>query len=807
MRLNISALLFLHIKNFTYNLFLKFLLLISFLEIGYAQNSSRVFGSVSEKGNREILIGVVFSVEGQQIKNHRIGGVTNAFGYYSIEVADTGIIGVRFSLLGYRDTLIVIHLNKNREQRLDVQMEQQSINVDEVVVYGIRPLQKIQMSIMPPFQMNIGVNKTLPSIGGETDISKLLQLLPGVATGQEGSNALYVRGGSGDQNLLLLDGATVYNPDHLFGFLSVFNSDAIQSVSLLKGGFPAEYGGRLSSIYSINMKEGAKDRLRVSAGISLLSSKLLVEGPLNFYSDETQQENNAPGSFMISARRTYIDPVLSLMNKSSSTDINASTFSFYFYDFNAKANYELSQDDRLFFSAYFGKDVLNFSQENVFDDSSGPGTVKDINLNLDWGNYAYHFRYNRIWSSQLFSNLSAVFSRYQFNSNIDLPTITSKKNPVVSDVTIRTTWDWLIGRMFSLRFGGEMTQHHFETVAGINELSVDEQVLLDANEFVGFISNDWSLSERWSMTLGVRGEYFSKGNYTRLEPRYNISFMLNEASSIKASYTQINQFVHLLSASSFASPSDVWYPSTDFLKPQTSDQISVGWLQYLSGLSETYEYEFSVDGFYKTYDNLSMFRQSFVSAQTDQLRNDLIFGKGISYGFEMMVRKEAGTISGFISYSYSHSERTFSQKNGGDSFTPRFDKPHMFNTFLTYKVSDQWTVSSTFVFTSGQPVTVPRQKYFISGPSGEYDGNPSIYVPIDYGKIYSYRLPIYNRMDVSAAYSFKGWSGEWELNLSIYNLYNYPNPLFIDFNDPSSETSASKSSIGLLPSIGISAKF
>ena len=784
-----------------------FLFIVMLNGTGSAQNISRVYGSVSEKGNREILLGVVFSVEDQQNKNHRIGGVTNAYGYYSLSVLDTGIVNVRFSLLGYRDTLIAIHVDKKNEQRLDVQMEQQSIHVDEVVVYGIRPLQKIQMSIMPAFQMNIGLNKTLPSIGGETDISKLLQLLPGVATGQEGSNVLYVRGGSGDQNLLLLDGATVYNPDHLFGFLSVFNADAIQSVSLLKGGFPAEYGGRLSSVYSITMKEGAKDRLHVSTGISLISSKLLVEGPLNFHLSNDQNDNDAPGSFMISARRTYIDPVLSLMNSSSSNNQNKSTFSFYFYDFNAKANYEFSQDDRLFLSAYFGKDVLKFTQDNTSNASTGSGAFKDINLDLNWGNYAYHFRYNRIWSSQLFSNVSAIFSRYQFNSNIDFATVTSKKNPVVSDATIRTTWDLLFGRMFSLRFGGEMTQHRFEAVAGINELSVDEHVLLNANEFVGFISNDWLLSERWTMTLGVRGEYFSKGKYLRLEPRYNISFMVNEASSIKASYTQINQFIHLLSSSSFASPSDVWYPSTDFLKPQTSDLISVGWLQYLSGSSDTYEYELSIDGFYKTFDNLPMFRQSFVSAQTDRLRDDLIFGKGISYGIEMMVRKETGTFSGFISYSYSHSERTFEQKKGGDPFTPRFDKPHMFNAFLIYKVSDRWTVSSTFVLTSGQPVTIPRQKYFISGPSGQYDGNASSDVPIDYGKIYSHRLPIYNRLDMSAAYSFQGWNGEWELNMSIYNLYNYPNPLFIDFNDPFSKTFASKSSIGLLPSIGISAKF
>jgi len=725
-----------------------------------------ISGYVVDSASAERLVGA-----GVVLLGKARGTTTNTFGFFSLPGVSDTLIQLKVSYLGYRSRIVALKSSEVPDHSLEILLVPEPIQADEILVEAPSQVARLQSTSLGRTTLAVSQITSLPSVGGEADILKAVQLTSGVSVGQEGSNAFYVRGGGFDQNLILLDGVPVYNPNHLFGFFSVFNTDALKSIDLFKAGIPVEYSGRLSSVLSLTMKEGNREKFEAKGGMSLLTSRITLEGPLSA---------ERSSSWMIAARRTYLDPVFSLLGGKG---VNA-----YFYDFNAKLNYQLSLEDRLYVSAYFGKDDLDFSNGDVLDLGS---------FFLAWSNQAYNVRWNRLWTPSVFSNLALVFSSYQ--SRFENGPV--QKNPAVRDVSVRLNVEWYLSDEHTFRSGTDLVSHHFVATSGFRSYEAADEAVLGANEAHAYISDDWSISNSLKVTFGFSTGYFSRGNYFELDPRINMRLIPSEDVSLKFSYTKMHQFVHSLSAGVFATPGDVYYPSTSFLKPQRSEQISLGLVSSLAyvGLPEI---EFTAEAYYKDLKNLSLFRQKFSSAQEDRLEQDLVFGRGWAYGVDIDLVRPRGRLNGWINYSLLISWRQFDEKNGGRPFHPKFDRTHQLNIVMNYQVGETWKAGATFVLASGQPITLPRQTYFVDGQFGQwYSSSPPA---IDYGDIYSQRLPLYNRLDVGFAKSWQGWGGTWELSMSVYNVYGYPNALYVTYD---AGGSFKQYSAGFIPSVGLNFKF
>ena len=527
---------------------------------GYSQTVT-IRGYVSDSTSGERLVGATVVL----VDKPR-GTTTNAFGFFSLpDVADT-VFQLKVSYVGYRVRVVAMKSSEASEYPLEIHLAPEPIQIGEVVVEAASQAERLRSTTVGLISIAVSQIKSLPSVGGEVDILKAVQLSSGVSVGQEGSNGFYVRGGGFDQNLILLDGVPVYNPNHLFGFFGVFNTDALKSIDLFKAGIPAEYGGRLSSVLSIAMKEGNREKFEARGGVSMLTSRITLEGPLN-------EDRNS--SYMVAARRTYLDPVFSLLG---GNDVNA-----YFYDVNAKLNYQLSVEDRLYASVYFGKDNLGFSSGNGLDVST---------FLLTWSNQAYNLRWNHLWAPNVFSNLALVYSSYQ--SHFEAGRV--QKKPTVEDASAKLNLEWYFSDEHTFRLGTDLTHHYFAATSGLLTYEVTDEAQLSANELHTYVSDDWTISNDLRITTGLNAGYFSKGDYIELDPRLNLRFLISEEISLKISYTKMHQFIHSLSSGAFATPGDVYYPSTTFLKPQRSEQISLGVVSSLASLGFP-EVECAVEGY------------------------------------------------------------------------------------------------------------------------------------------------------------------------------------------------------------------
>jgi len=781
---------------------LIFLLFIFVIQSVIAQNFT-ISGYLKDKESGESLVGATL-----YISELKTGTSTNSYGFYSITIPK-GKYKIKVSYVGYKSIEQEITLDKNLKKNF--QLQEASITTEEVVVTADRK-ENIESTQMGQVSLPIKQIKKLPAFMGEVDIMKTIQLLPGVQSGGEGNSGFYVRGGGPDQNLILLDEAVVYNASHLFGFFSVFNADAINSVNLIKGGMPANYGGRLSSVLDISMKDGNNQHFEGDGGIGVIASRLTLQGPI--VKDKS--------SFIISGRRTYIDILAQPFIKDSSPFKGSG---YYFYDLNAKMNYSFSDKDRLFLSGYFGRDVFSFKNKEA-----------GFNMNIPWGNATGSLRWNHLFGSRMFMNATAIFTDYQFSFGALQDSFELTLNSGIRDYNAKVDFTFSPNYKHQLKWGVNYVYHIFtpsSVSARFGETNINTADISHnyAHDAAVYINEDWELNSWLKITAGLRGTLFTqvgpfkrylkndfgetidsveykKGekvvSYKYLEPRFSMRAALNERVSLKASYTQNYQYIHLANVSGASMPTDIWVPSSERVKPQKSTQYAAGYFQnFLDN-----QFEFSIEAYYKLMENQIEYAEGAAPGADigDNADNNFVFGEGKSYGVEFFLKKRTGKATGWIGYTWSKTFRKFPDINNGEIYPAKYDRRNDLSFILSYEFNKQWTLAGIFVYATGNAITLPIGRYFI-------DGN----IINQYGTRNSYRMEAYHRGDLSLTYNpkkkkNKRYESSW--NLSIYNFYNHYNPYFIyfdtqgDLTSGSLTTSAKQVSIfPILPSITYNFKF
>ncbi|PZR23987.1 MAG: hypothetical protein DI535_22865 [Citrobacter freundii] len=752
-----------------------------------------ISGTVKSKAKGETLIGAsVRAGKGDQVTN---GTVSNEYGFYSLTL-EKGTYTVEFSAVGLQNQSQEITLDK--DITLNIQLDDEVKNLEGVIVTAQSKGRSISSPQMGIERVSTKEIRNIPVLFGERDILKTIQLLPGIKSAGDGNSGFFVRGGAGDQNLILLDEAPVYNASHLLGFFSTFNSDAIKDITVYKGGMPAQYGGRLSSVLDIKMNDGNNQDYNVSGGLGLISAKLNVEGPI-------QKDKS---SFLVTGRRTYVDAFLKL---SSDSAVNSNTL--YFYDLNAKLNYQLGEKDRLYLSGYFGKDVLGVGET----------------FGIDWGNTTATLRWNHIYNSKLFSNTSAIFSNYNYkisiNSGGDDFDILSK----IQDWNLKQEFQWYAGSRHNIRFGLNSIYHTITPgeIKAYQSQSVNDAALQKrfSWENAAFISDTWKASEKVNLTYGLRASTFSilgKGDfynidadgkvidtlsygrgefvktYANLEPRVAASYSFNTQTSLKASYVRNVQNMHLVSNSTSSNPTDKWIANTNLIKPEVADQVSLGYYRNLFGNS----FELSVETYYKWMQNQIDYRDGAnIFANSDAIESELLFGKGRAYGIEFHLKKKAGKFTGWVSYTLSKTERKINGINNDQWYNARQDRTHDISLVGSYQLNRKWTFSAAWVYYTGDAVTFPAGKYSIDGSTVYY-----------YTQRNGYRMPDYHRLDLGATCILKQkkrWSSE--LSFSLYNAYGHENAYTINFrdnaDDPNKTEAVQYALFKFIPSVSYNFKF
>lgn len=721
-----------------------------------------VSGYVKDAKTGEALIGATV-----YIKELKSASVTNQYGFYSVNLIP-GTYNIDFSYVGYETKSKSVNLKENIAFTVELSDAAQEIN--EVVIKSEKSSDKLKRAEMSVAKMEMKTIKKIPALMGEVDLIKAIQMLPGVQATSEGTSGFNVRGGGIDQNLIILDEATVYNASHLMGFFSVFNNDAIKDVKLYKGDIPAFYGGRLSSVLDVRMKEGNNKKFAVTGGLGLISSRLTIEGPIG----------NEKTSFLVSGRRTYADVFFPL---SSNSDLKKTIL--YFYDLNAKINTQINENNRLFFSAYMGRD--NFGQKG--------------SSNAGFGNKTITTRWNHQFSSILFSNVTGIISNYDYDLEMSQGGADYVWKSNLLDYSLKTDFSLYPTPENEVKFGAQATYHSIDPCnAYIQKKDSLPQKFPDLRnyeyEYGFYVSNQQKVTENLTLKYGLRYSIFQnvgksrqnnfdanhnyidstiypKGKifktYDGFEPRLSLNYSLNESSSVKASYSRTIQYLQLASNSNGGMPLDYWFPSSPNVKPQKADQYAIG---YLRNLKDD-EYEVSVEAFYKDMYNVIDFRDHAQLLFNDRLEGDIRSGKAKSYGAEFMVQKNKGKLNGWVSYTYSRVFRKIENINDGKEYSAPYDKPHNINIILNYEISPRVTVSTNWVYASGTPITFPVGSFKV--------GNNV--VPI-YSDRNAYRMRDYHRMDISVsikdrANSNRLWQGEWVF--SLYNAYGRHNDWIINF--------------------------
>lgn len=749
-----------------------------------AQEKYVLSGYVKDAATGETLIGAAVAVA----DSAGLGTVTNAYGFYSLELP-AGTHRLRFSYVGYAGQQTTVTLNE--ASRLNIELAEESVELQEVVVKARPDDANVKSTEMGTVGLQMDNVKKLPALMGEVDVLKTIQLLPGVLSAGEGNAGFYVRGGGPDQNLVLLDEAVVYNPGHLLGFFSVFNADAIKNTTLIKGGMPAQYGGRLSSVVDIQMKEGNDREYAMEGGIGLVASRVTFEGPI-------VEERS---SFIVSARRTYaLDLAQPFLNNTSFAGTN-----YYFYDLNAKANYRFSDEDRLYFSTYFGRDVLQFRSN-----------ARDFNFDMPYGNATATLRWNHLFSDKLFMNVSAIYNDYDFGFSGGQGDFRIGLESGVRDWNGKVDFEYFPNPKHHLRFGANYTYHRLTpslaTATNGEEVFGNEGEIRYAHESAVYLADEMKIGSGIRLNAGLRvsaftqlGPYTSKQDsteyaagepvktYIGVEPRLAATFYLNAVSSLKAGVTVANQYLHLVSNSTSTLPTDIWMPSSEIIKPQIGVQYALGYFRNF----EDNRYEASVEIYYRDLYNQIDFRENYVDDVANDLEEEFVFGQGRAYGLELFLQKKKGRFTGWIGYTLSRTERIFPDINNGNPYPAIYDRRHDLSVVANYTLSKKWEFGGAFIFGTGNAYTPVQRLYFIDQ------------FPVqEYGPRNSARLQDYHRVDFSATYTPKPDSkarfrSSW--NFSVYNAYSRQNPFFIyyDFeSDPNAGTAAARAyQVSLFPVI------
>jgi hypothetical protein len=768
------------LKNRKMSKYLKIVLFLMLPLAAFSQENYTISGYMRDGSTGEELLYATVVV-----KETGGGATTNLYGFYSITLPE-GKYTIQYSYIGMQAQEMVIDLKADMKK--DVELTSGATDLNEIVINGEKEDENVTNTEVSVVTLDVRDVKLIPVLLGEQDILKTLQLMPGVSANSEGSSGFFVRGGDADQNLILLDEAPVYNASHLLGFFSVFNSDALKDVKLYKGGMPAEYGGRVSSVMDVRMKNGNMKEWNVSGGLGLISSRLTVEGPI-------QKDK---GSIIVSGRRTYADVLARPFLGDGFEDADL-----YFYDLNLKANYKIGEKDRVYLSGYLGRDV--FGTEN---------------FGFNWGNTTGTLRWNHLFSDKLFSNTTIVYSDYDYGFKVEAGGNGISLSSGIYDYNLKQDYNYYLNPKNTLRFGWQTNYHQLKpsTFTIGDEEAEEDETVEDQKALEGglYIANEQRVSSKLTLNYGVRLSTFSNiGAYTEkvynefdavisettygsgeiynsyygLEPRVNATYLLGGASSLKASYNRNYQYLHLLSNSTSGTPTDLWIASSPLVKPQFADQVAFGYFKNFNNNT----YEFSSEVYYKNLSNQVDFEDGGSAINNLDIESDLVFGKGRAYGLEVFLKKKKGDFTGWISYTLSKSERQFDEINNGSWFSARQDRTHDISIVGIYQLTPKWSLSGSFVYYTGDAVTYPIGKYFIDGALVSL-----------YGDRNADRMPNYHRLDLGATYVVKDNDKFYsDLNFSIYNIYNQMNAYQIDFAlDENGATQATKLSLfGIVPSI------
>ncbi len=778
---------------------LSFILLFTFSFAAHAQRFS-ISGYVKEASSGEFTIGA-----NVYVKELLKGTTTNAYGFYSLTL-EKGTYTLVISSLGFDPIETKVVLDK--DVRLNYSLKSKSITTKEVEITAERSDKNVESTQMGTVKLDVDEIKKLPAFLGEVDVLKTIQLLPGVKSAGEGNSGFYVRGGGPDQNLILLDEAVVYNASHLLGFFSVFNGDAVKDINMMKGGMPAQYGGRLASVLDISMKEGNNREYQVDGGVGLIFSRLTLQGPIK----------KDTSSFILSARRSYADFLARPFVKKTSKFYGSGL---YFYDFNAKFNYRISDKDRLMLSGYYGRDMFSFNDNEA-----------DFSAKIPYGNATAALRWNHLFSSKLFMNTSAIFSQYNFEFGATQSDFEFKLFSGIRDYNAKLDFSYFPTIRHNIKFGINYIYHEFtpsnaSAKQGDVEFDTGKMVKFYAHDAAAYIGDDFDLTDQIKINAGIRYSLFQQiGPFDRYqknaieqitdtitykpgekiqtyhgpEPRISARFGLNTKSSIKASYTRNYQYIHLASLSSVSLPTDVWMPSTSIVKPQLGNQYAIGYFRnFANDMFET-----SVETYYKTMENQVEYKEGALpeDGAKDNLDYSFTFGSGESYGIELFLKKRLGKFNGWVGYTLSYTTRVFPELNDGKPFYAKYDRRHDASVVLSYDMSKKWSFSTIFVYSSGNAMTLPVSRYFVEGR-----------IVNEYGERNSFRMTPYHRLDVSATYTpekrrkkkqkddavqvapdgtstdaeeeapvtKRRFESNW--NFSVFNVYNRHNPYFIYFDN------------------------
>ncbi len=774
-----------------------YVLLLAILPMVCTAQNITLSGQISDESTGEDLIGATV-----YIPELEIGAVSNTYGFYSL-TAPSGTYQVVFSYLGYTSTSQEIKFDKNINLNISLRSDYEIAGEVVITAAAEEESQNVESTEMSVIDVNIETVKKIPALFGEIDIIKAIQLLPGVKTVGEGSSGFYVRGGNADQNLVLLDEAPIYNASHMLGFFSSFNPDAIKDMKLYKGAIPSHYGGRLSSVLDIRMKEGNAKRFGASGGIGTIMSRLAVEAPIG-----------DRGSFMVAGRRSYLDLLAkAYLSATKGDDLDGNAF--YFYDLNAKTNYRLNENNRLFLSGYFGRDVLDSKNEGI---------------RVEWGNTTATARWNHIFSPKLFSNLTYYYSNYDYFLDFKEEISRFKWDARLKEHSLKSDFGAFLNPKNTVRFGLHVIQH--EILPG-TVLSLENNELLEefkiqksrSYESAIYAGHEWTVSDKLKIDYGLRysllhnigpQEVFKLNEtynvvdtihhgsgvfntHQNFEPRFGARYKVNESLSLKASYNRTAQYIQLASNGNSATPFDIWFTSSEQIKPQKADQFAIGIFKNLRDNM----FELSVELYYKKFEDAIDFKDHAQLLLNKNLEGDLRIGEARAYGIELLVKKEKGRFSGWFGYTYSKAEKKIDEINNGHWYNAKYDKPHDLSIVASYDISKRFSLGSNFVYSTGSAVTFPTGRYEFLG----------VAVPV-YSERNGARLPDYHRLDLSATLrSRKNESRrlQTEWVFSFYNVYNRKNAFSIDFKQEKEapyKTFAEKTSVfSFVPSFTFNAKF
>lgn len=769
--------------------YLLFFLL--FYTNSFAQQAINISGYISDAQSGERLGGAsLYSL------THQSGTSSNAYGYFNLQVK-SGQQTIIVSMMGY--SIDTLHLKTTKDTLIQVSLMAKSSQLAEVTITDQfkrnLDISQANKTVLSPAEI-----KALPRFAGEVDVVKSLQLLPGVRAGNEGSTDFLVRGGGPDQNLILLDGVPIYNSSHSLGLFSVFNADAIKNAELLKGGFPSRYGGRLSSVLDIQFKDGNNDHFRYDVSVGLISSKLLLEGPLK----------NGNTTFMIGARRTYLDIFAGLAQAGSDSKTN-----YNFYDLNAKVNHRFSEKDRLYFSIYSGNDRLGVNY-------NASENLNENNNLISWGNITSALRYNHLFNNQLFGNLTLTYTNYKFrveNQSISEDNKTDYSLAYLSkigDAGLKMDFDYIPSNSHFIRFGGNAVNHDFRpNVTSLKSIN-NGQTLADtafninnikAFEYYLYAEDEMGLSRRLQANLGLHFSGFNveQKNYVSLQPRISLNYMHTDNNAIRASFASMSQYIHLLSTTGTGSPADIWLPSTNNIVPQNSWQTTLG---YASTLFKG-AVELNVDGFYKQMNHVIEYAQGFsflaersetalIDEAGQSFEDKVIAGKGTAYGTELLLRKKEGKTYGWLGYTLSWSNRDFEGINNNEVYPFTYDSRHNLSLVLNHNFSKRVRLSGTWIYNSGVPATVQLSSYSYYDERNGIKGETALE---NVNVRNNVRMRSYNRLDLGISFIKQKKRGERSWNVSVYNAYNRKNPYFIEAGEPSANGRTKFYQYSLLPVI------